>query len=91
MSFYVKNKAVIDGLTDTQVGLFPTKKQAELFVRSAVGCENVGMNFKKCIKIANKIAMLTETHKKLSDGSWMRKSMKEMHSSKKRKKLKEVT
>jgi len=35
-----------------------------------VGCEEAGIDFKACEKIANKIALLEETHIPLSDGSW---------------------
>jgi len=70
MTLFVKDKTVMDALTGTQVGIFPTKAQAEIFVRSMVGCEEAGIDFKACEKIANKIALLEETHIPLSDGSW---------------------
>ena len=73
MTYYRDGKTVIDALTETQIGVFPTIEQAELFIRSVVGCEeSAGVLFSKCGKIANKIALLPETHKMLPDGSWMK-------------------
>lgn len=74
MTLYRDGKTVIDGLTETQVGIFPTIEQAELFIRCAVGCEEarIPQVMNKCEAIANKIVLLTETHKMLPDGSWMK-------------------
>lgn len=74
MTYYRDGKTVIDALTETQIGIFPTIEQAELFIRSVVGCEESAgtVAISKCEKIANKIAMLTETHKMLPDGSWVK-------------------
>lgn len=74
MTYYRDGKTVMDALSETQIGVFPTIGQAELFIRSVIGCEESSGHdcMNRCEKIANKIALLTETHKMLSDGSWMK-------------------